>query len=59
LTPDGKVAEAHPLQSSDPALVDTALRRVSQIRLQRAVAPGADREQHELFAIVHLTSDAP
>jgi hypothetical protein len=59
LTPDGKVAEAHPLESSDPALVDAALRRVNQIRFQSAVAPGADREQHELFAIVHLTPDAP
>jgi hypothetical protein len=58
LTPDGKVAEAHPLESSDPALVDAALRRVEQIRWQRSVAPGADREQHELFAIVHLTPDA-
>lgn len=59
LTPDGKVAEAHPLQSSDPALNDAALRRVNQIRFQSAVAPGADREQHELFAVVHLTPDAP
>ena len=59
LTPDGKVAEAHPLQSSDPALVDAALTRVNQIRFQPAVAPGADREQHELFAVVHLTPDAP
>jgi hypothetical protein len=59
LTPDGKVAEAHPLQSSDPALVDAAVRRVNQIRFPSAVAPGADREQHELFAVVHLTPDAP
>jgi hypothetical protein len=59
LTPDGKVAEAHALQSSDPALIEAALRRVSQIRFQSAVAPGADREQHELFAVVHLTPDAP
>jgi hypothetical protein len=59
LTPDGKVAEAHALQSSDPALVDAALRRVNQISFQSAVAPGADREQHELFALVHLTPDVP
>jgi hypothetical protein len=59
LTPDGKVAEAHPLQSSDPALVDAALRRVNQIRFQPTVAPGADREQHELFVLVHSTPDAP
>jgi hypothetical protein len=59
LTPEGKVAEAHALQSSDPALVDDALRRVNQVKFQSAVAPGADREQHELFALVHLTSEAP
>jgi len=59
LTPDGKVAEAHPLQSSDPALIDAALRRVSQIRWQSTVAPGADREQHELFTVVHFAADAP
>ncbi len=59
LTPDGKIAEAHPLQSSNPALVEAALRRVNQIRFQPTVAPAADREQHELFALVHLTSDAP
>jgi hypothetical protein len=59
LTPDGKVAEAHALQSSDPTLADAALRRVSQIRFQSAVAPGADREQHELFAVVHFAPDAP
>jgi hypothetical protein len=59
LTPEGKVAEAHALQSTDPALVDDALRRVSQVKFQSAVAPGADREQHELFALVHLTSEAP
>jgi len=54
LTPDGKITEVHPLQSSDPALNDAALRRVSQMKLPVAVAPGADREQHELFAVVHL-----
>jgi hypothetical protein len=59
LTPDGKVAEAHPLQSSDPALVDAALRRVSQMRWPSAAAPGADREQHELFTVVHFATDAP
>jgi hypothetical protein len=59
LTPDGKIAEAHPLESSDPSLVGAALRRVNQIRFQPTVAPGADREQHELFALVHLTPDAP
>jgi hypothetical protein len=59
LTPDGTVAEAHPLQSSDPALIEAALRRVSQIKMQAAVAPGADREQHELFALVHFAPDAP
>jgi hypothetical protein len=59
LTADGKVVEAHPLESSDPSLVDAALRRVNQIRFQPTVAPGADREQHELFAVVHLTADAP
>lgn len=59
LTPDGQVVEAHPLQSSDPALVDAALRRVSQIKFQSAVAPGAEREQHELFALVHFAPDAP
>jgi len=59
LTPDGKVSEAHPLQSSDPALIDAALRRVSQMRLQAPVAPGANREQHELFAVVHLAPEAP
>ncbi len=58
LTPDGKVTEAHPLQSSDPALIDAALRRVSQMRLQAAVAPGAAREQHELFAVVHFAPEA-
>jgi hypothetical protein len=55
LTADGKVVEAHALQSSDPSLLDAALRRVNQIRFQPTVAPGADREQHELFAVVHLT----
>jgi len=60
MTPDGTVAEAHPLQSTDPALVDAALRRVTQVKwLTASVAPGADREQHELFALVHLTADAP
>jgi hypothetical protein len=60
LTPDGKIAEAHPLESSDPALVDDALRRVKQVRWQTAtVASGADREQHELFAVVHFAPDAP
>ena len=59
LTPDGKVAEAHPLQSSDPALIDAALRRVTQMRWQSAAAPGADREQHELFTVVHFAADAP
>jgi hypothetical protein len=59
LTADGKVAEAHPLQSSDPALVEDAVRRVNQIKLQLPAAPGADREQHELFVLVHLTPDAP
>lgn len=59
LTPDGKVAEAHSLQSSDPALIDAALRRVTQVRWHSAVAPGADREQHELFTVVHFAPDAP
>jgi hypothetical protein len=59
LTPDGKVAEAHPLQSSDPALNDAALQRVGQIRWRATVAAGADREQHELFAVVHFTTGAP
>src|SRR5580658_4323993 len=59
LTPDGKVAEAHPLQSSDPALIDAALRRVSQINWQSAAAPGAVREQHELFTVVQFAPDAP
>jgi hypothetical protein len=58
LTPDGKVTEAHPLQSSDPALIDAALRRVSQMRLQAAVAPGAERQQHELFTVVHFAAGA-
>jgi hypothetical protein len=59
LTPDGKVTEAHPLQSSDPALIDAALRRVGQIKLQSAVAPGAERRQRELFTVVHFAPDAP
>ncbi len=59
LTADGKITEAHPLESSDTSLVDAALRRVNQIRFQPTVAPGADREQHELFTLVHLTADAP
>jgi hypothetical protein len=59
LTPDGKVTEAHALQSSDPALVDAALRTVSQFRFPSAVAPGADREQRELFTVVRFAPDAP
>jgi hypothetical protein len=55
LTPDGKITEVHALQSSDPSLNDAALRRVSQMTLQFPVAPAADREQHELFAVVHFT----
>jgi hypothetical protein len=59
LTADGKIVEAHPLESSDPSLVDAALRRVNQIKFQPTIAPGADREQHELFALVHLTAGTP
>jgi hypothetical protein len=59
LTPDGRVTEAHALQSSDAALIDAAIRRVSQMKLQSAAAPGADREQHELFTVVHFAPDGP
>jgi hypothetical protein len=58
LTPDGAITEAHALQSSDPALIDAALQRVSQMKLQSPAAPGAVREQHELFAVVHFAPDA-
>jgi hypothetical protein len=58
LTPDGEVAEVHALQSSDPALIDAALRRVSQLKWPSAVAPGADRKQRELFAVVQFAPDA-
>jgi hypothetical protein len=35
-------------------LNDAALRRVGQMKMQVVTAPGADGEQHELFAVVHF-----